>query len=532
VIGETEIVDGTVRVNVYFKNEGDEFAPANCTFAVKYDPNLIEFDKLTNIENSPWSNNSAKGYVGSEYSAPLPNATNPLSDVRTVEIDYDNYTRKAGVLVPYTKALVGTLVFKIRQANATYNFDWYKSTAIYRTNGDEITGFGTFDPIDPVSTVRRLTITSPNGGEVWKSGKSYNISWVAPSQDANVLAELSTDKGNTWTRISDVAVLSSTANMEWIATKVNSTECLVRLVGTDGTEYDRSNNVFTIVPPIAQITRPATTDPVYVGGKKDVIRWSVEDVKTVKFEFSEDGTNNWKPVTATVNSANGQVEWVVPMVNTKQAVIVMKDVATNSTLAVSEPFKVLIGQVTFISPTAGEALKVNTTKPVRWTSSSVSNFDLQLSMDNGATWNFIDKNTSAAKAMYSWLVPNQNSDNAIIRAIYTNDPELEYARTAAFRITGFVPTEEENLVFTVDEPTPNPFSTTTSIKFNLPKASTVYATVFNAAGVKVAELGNGATFPAGENTVKFESGVLASGVYYIRITAGGNTLVREAVLTK
>jgi hypothetical protein len=154
-------------------------------------------------------------------------------------------------------------------------------------------------------------------------------------------------------------------------------------------------------------------------------------------------------------------------------------------------------------------------------------------MDNGASWNSIDQNVSAAKAMYSWLVPNQNSDNAIIRAIYNNDPQLEYARTATFKITGFVGTEEPGSVsFNVEEPTPNPFSTYTVVSFNLPKASKVYATVFNAAGVKVAELANGAMFKEGENSVKFESGVLASGVYFIRITAGDNTMVKEAILTK
>ena len=67
-------------------------------------------------------------------------------------------------------------------------------------------------------------------------------------------------------------------------------ECLVRIVSAvDKVEIDRSDNVFSIVPPSALITKPAAIDPIYLGGKKSNIEWTVEDASQVRFEFSEDG---------------------------------------------------------------------------------------------------------------------------------------------------------------------------------------------------------------------------------------------------
>ncbi len=66
---------------------------------------------------------------------------------------------------------------------------------------------------------------------------------------------------------------------------------------------------------------------------------------------------------------------------------------------------------------------------------------------------------------------------------------------------------------------PNPFKGTTTIKFGLPRPSSVSLAVFNTLGQLVTELANG-YLDAGYHTVVFNSTGLSSGLYFYRFQAG------------
>ncbi len=83
---------------------------------------------------------------------------------------------------------------------------------------------------------------------------------------------------------------------------------------------------------------------------------------------------------------------------------------------------------------------------------------------------------------------------------------------------------------------PNPFRSSTALRFAIPDAGSVRLTVFNVAGRRVAELVNG-TLPAGTHTVRWngrdDSGrSVASGVYLYRLEAAGERLTKEMVHMK
>ncbi len=63
---------------------------------------------------------------------------------------------------------------------------------------------------------------------------------------------------------------------------------------------------------------------------------------------------------------------------------------------------------------------------------------------------------------------------------------------------------------------PNPFNPATTIRYDLPQRSHVSLTVFSTLGQQVAQLVN-KEVDAGQHSVQFEAGNLASGVYYYRI---------------
>jgi hypothetical protein len=78
---------------------------------------------------------------------------------------------------------------------------------------------------------------------------------------------------------------------------------------------------------------------------------------------------------------------------------------------------------------------------------------------------------------------------------------------------------------------PNPFNGTTTIKFGLPRPSSVSLAVFNTLGQLVAELVNG-YLEAGYHTVTFSSQGLSSGLYFYRLQAGDFVETRKLVIVR
>jgi hypothetical protein len=78
---------------------------------------------------------------------------------------------------------------------------------------------------------------------------------------------------------------------------------------------------------------------------------------------------------------------------------------------------------------------------------------------------------------------------------------------------------------------PNPFNPSTTIEFNLPKATNVKIDIYNSAGQKVITLLN-SQMQAGSHQVKWDASGMASGVYYYKIQAGGIQGVKRMILLR
>jgi hypothetical protein len=78
---------------------------------------------------------------------------------------------------------------------------------------------------------------------------------------------------------------------------------------------------------------------------------------------------------------------------------------------------------------------------------------------------------------------------------------------------------------------PNPFKGTTTIRFGLPRSSSVSLSVFNTLGQLVAELVNG-YLDAGYHTVVFNSAGLSSGLYFYRFQAGDFVDTKKLVVVR
>ncbi len=86
-------------------------------------------------------------------------------------------------------------------------------------------------------------------------------------------------------------------------------------------------------------------------------------------------------------------------------------------------------------------------------------------------------------------------------------------------------------IFSLDQNFPNPFNPSTLISYQLPARERVVLKVYDVFGREVATLQDGYQ-DAGNRSVRFDGSAMPSGMYFYKITAGTNSLVKKMVLMK
>jgi photosystem II stability/assembly factor-like uncharacterized protein len=91
---------------------------------------------------------------------------------------------------------------------------------------------------------------------------------------------------------------------------------------------------------------------------------------------------------------------------------------------------------------------------------------------------------------------------------------------------GIYPQNPLNKTVTLSQNYPNPFSSSTSIQFEIAVSSNVILKVYNLLGFEIATLVDGEK-PAGTYKVNFERGRLSSGIYYYRLKVGDSEQTKK-----
>jgi sugar lactone lactonase YvrE len=149
---------------------------------------------------------------------------------------------------------------------------------------------------------------------------------------------------------------------------------------------------------------------------------------------------------------------------------------------------------------------------------------------------FVSKASPTPPTANSLMYPNSmfidNVNNQIWVADAGNNRVLRFdvktggSTTDVKDVSGQRPTDYE-----LSQNYPNPFNPSTTINFSLPKAGFVTIEIHNILGQVVATLVQG-TLNAGEHTVRFNAGSLASGVYLYTLRVGDRYEVRKMMLMK
>ena len=96
---------------------------------------------------------------------------------------------------------------------------------------------------------------------------------------------------------------------------------------------------------------------------------------------------------------------------------------------------------------------------------------------------------------------------------------------------GTFPTIQVPTDFHLDEPYPNPFNPTTTVKFSVPQSGFVSIKVYDLIGNEVSTLVN-SDFTSGNHIIQWDGSGQTTGIYFVRMESGGFVQTKKVMLLK
>ncbi|MBN1482063.1 T9SS C-terminal target domain-containing protein [candidate division KSB1 bacterium] len=293
----------------------------------------------------------------------------------------------------------------------------------------------TSDAAFTIITPPSITVTSPNGGEMWQIGETHTITWQSYKIDGNVKIEISRDAGQSWSVIS--ASVSNVGFLEWTVTGPASTTALIKISSSNGSVSGTSDSTFSIhEPPQIVLTSPNGGEKWTIGTMQKITWTSVNTSGFVNVELSRDGGTNWQALTNNTEDT-GELEWLVTVPASPSCRIRISDVSgtpfdvSDTDFAIVQPLEPTL---TLIKPNGGETWAIGTSQKITWFSQDIeTDITIDLSRDNGSTWETLGE-TVIDSSSFTWNVTAPAADSALVR-LSTNSGAIQTKSAAIFTIS-------------------------------------------------------------------------------------------------
>lgn len=384
---------------------------------------------------------------------------------------------------------------------------------------------------------------APNGGESWTEGETHTISWQAPLDAVDVLLELSTDNGITW---SDVATRpAKPARLDWTVPHVADvpvTTCIVKISVAEAPDhFDASDAPFTIVPKAKDPQPPADAVLTIVtpnGGERFVadttirIEWTSNNMTgEISAEYSTNGGTDWSGI-GKADVAVGAMLWNVP--NKTESTVLIRLLGSDkkvgdTTDGTFEIYIVTVPQpdkvTTVMTPNGGETWTEGETGSITWGApDGTKQVTIYLSTDDGITWTSLGT-VPATPAEYVWTIPHLSDSiitTALVKVSVADKPDISDISNDAFTVVPkkTTPSLAAPSTATTDASIqgafPNPCSETTELRWLQQTTDEIVIEVFGNDGKVVRTLQPGRR-EQGEQRAALTVDNLPNGAYIYRI---------------
>ncbi|MDD5466079.1 MAG: hypothetical protein PHP73_07075 [Candidatus Omnitrophica bacterium] len=286
-----------------------------------------------------------------------------------------------------------------------------------------------------------LTITIPNGGEVWKVGESRNITWTKTGSIANAKLEYSTDGGLTYPNVIVASTDATLGAYAWTVADAIGVSLRVRITNVlDSTVSSSSAANFEIKGSLA-ITSPVGGEVWAVASVKNITWSRTGSIANVKLEYSTDGGLSYlNLITLSTPAAAGSYAWTVPDTIGTQVRVKITNVSDATVFTASTANFKIAGSFTVTSPAGGEIWIVGAAQNITWTKTgSIANAKLEYSTDGGVTYpagNLITASIPAGLGSYTWTIPDNMSSTVRVKISDVSDPSVFAVSLVNFKIAG------------------------------------------------------------------------------------------------
>jgi photosystem II stability/assembly factor-like uncharacterized protein len=222
-----------------------------------------------------------------------------------------NYSTDDGsswkVIITSTSASTGSYTWTVPNVPSSWCFVKISDATNPTTTSISASQFNIFS--------RSLSLTSPVGGELWRTGSVQNITWSQGNIDS-VHIELTTDNGKTWSNV--IAKLpGAVSSYPWLVPNTTSTLCKIRISNLANTAIrDTSDSTFTIYHPAITLLSPNGGES-WVEGTSHTVTWNSNNVTNVNLEYSADKGVTWTSIATKITATTGSYAWTLPYLVSK-----------------------------------------------------------------------------------------------------------------------------------------------------------------------------------------------------------------------
>ena len=280
-----------------------------------------------------------------------------------------------------------------------------------------------------------LKIVAPKDKEEWEGGSAKQIKWFSSGIDS-VKIEYTTNNGTKWNLVA--VDKKNTGIFYWEPVpNTPSTLARVRIMDAKDGEPSSESDVFNILPePKIKVIAPNGGERILSSTSRK-IEWVTENIENVKLAYTTNNGFEWVVIKDAVPSTGFYIWDPVPTANSQLCKIRVYDAKDNEPSDVSDSTFTITNQITqtleVTGPNGSERWQAGTNQQITWKSSGVAKVKIELTSNNGLTWNTIVDQLANTGA-YEWNVPNSISTQCLIKISDADDSDPVDQSNGLFRI--------------------------------------------------------------------------------------------------
>jgi hypothetical protein len=188
-----------------------------------------------------------------------------------------------------------------------------------------------------------------------------------------------------------------------------------------------SDAVFSILlpsSPTIRVSTPNGGEQLVIGMIYEITWFGTDSRADVKIEYSINGGETWTGIIDSTEN-DGDYDWTVPDEPSDTCLVRVSEIdgqpvdISDAVFSIVQP---LPGDLTVLTPNGGENLETGSEYNITWTVVDLNNVIIEYSVNNGATWLYIDK-VPADNGNYAWTVPGTPSEMCLVRVTGADSDE-------------------------------------------------------------------------------------------------------------